>query len=364
MRRGFVVGMLVWASVARASDPLPANYRVPPVRPTAQDVSYTVLDEGYPFKWCPLRAPAGGAFLGYVAASQTCMDAMTETSLTLMVNLIRGLRAIPDNANTTDFCLSDSQGASAITALLNPVYEGNFGSYTGVWSEDWSGSDYSKPFYCARKARKFLLYHPVACANEPELAPFLPWLDLAIANGRCVDAPRTLTFPDTIDKRVRALGIIDYDHRQPLPTAYQAELVHGTHEAHVAVSDWRCGVGPAPPAGSVQAAHLALEESARTEAERHFFGLKAFRGDVDPRWSTREVCQWARLQDRDHERWMQAVLAGDWAASRKAENDHSADHLCMNLRDPRLLIRRTDCGAANVGKCPAETCFDILERQP
>lgn len=351
---------LLFASPAFAKDP---TFVAKPERPTGLDVSYRVLDEGYPFKWCASRTPAGGEFVGYKACTQTGMDAMTETSLVMLVNLVRSVRTIRGSQSTIDFMLSDSQGASAITALLNPVYEGNFGKYHGTWQEDWSGKDYSKPKYAAGKARKLLLGNATSCAKAPEIAKFLDFVNLQIVSGKCVDKPFEPLYPETkIDKSAKSAGIINYTTKQPLPTGSQLVLLHETHYEHERVSDWRCGEGSQPAPGVVTSAHLRLEASARTEAEMHFFTLKAFSGDVDPQWTPTEVCKWARLQDYDHERWMLAVMAGNWANSRKAENDHSADHLCMNLRDPRLKIRRTDCGAASVNDCPVETCFDVLAK--
>lgn len=354
--------VLLLATPVFASDSLPPSTRLPPLRPTAEDVSWEVRDAGYPFRFCPIRQPPGGAFYEYVPATQTCMDAMAERSLVEMIQLARNLRYVNGSQKVIDFCLSDSQGASAITAFLNPVYEGNFGEYRGDWAEDWSAKDYGKPAYCAKKARTFLLYRPVECATTPELQPSLAFLNLAVIDGQCVDVAEDPIYPATIDKRFKTLGTIDYDHRQPALTSEQLRLLHATHEAHRVSSEAKCG-GPAPT-GSVQAAHVALEASARTEAEHHFFVLKAFSGIMDPRWTPAEACKWARLQDADHMRWMAAVEAGNWAASRKAENDHQASHFCANLRDERLKIRRTDCGDSNVNHCAIETCFDVLKRLP
>lgn len=356
--------MVLYASTARAGDPLPPSTRLPPVRPTASDVSYAVRDAGYPFKWCPIRQPAGGAFVKYVPATQICMDAMAERSLVEMIVLARALRYVPDADKVIDFCLSDSQGASAITAFLNPVYEGNFGEYRGDWAEDWSAKDYGKPAYCAKKARSFLLYRPVACATTPELALSLPFLNLAVVNGKCVDVAEAPTYPSDIDKRYKSLGTIDYDHVQPPLTADQLALLHTTHRLHGEGSAAKCG-GP-PASGSTQQAHLALEGSARTEAEHHRLVLKCFvspgQPAADPRWSPTEVCKLAQLEDYDHARWMACVEQGDWACSRKAENDHQLDHLCLYLRHDGLKIRRTDCGNSNVNKCPIETCSEMLRR--
>ena len=350
----------------------PSGYVARPMRPSGLDVSFRVLDEGYPFRWCPLRPPGGGTFFGYVPCTQVGMDAMTETSLVYVVNLVRLVRAITNGwAAVADFMLSDSQGASAITAFLNPIYEGNFGEYKGDWAEDETGKDYRKPFYALRKARGFLLGNPTACAaafpatwpKAEDQARYLDVLNLTIANGRCVGTPWAPSYPSAkIPPHVQALGTIVYGVTQPPLTEHQRHLLHETHRVHQAVSDWRCGVGPEQPAGAVGAAHVAFEASARNEAELHRFGLKAFSGEEDGRYSRAELCKWARLQDAKHEAWMTAVEAGDWAASRKAETSHQVAHLCMNLRDDRLLVRMPDCGAANASACPIETCAQILGR--
>ena len=366
------LGFMLLFLATTAQTPVPPNFHLPPIRPTVDDVRFSVLDEGYPFKWCPLRIPAGGSFQAYVPATQTCMDAMTEASLQYMILATRYARQLPNHWNVTDFCLSDSQGIRAITTLLNPVYEGNFGNYTGQWTEDWSGSDYSKPKYCAKKIRSFFQYNPIACAQNattPLHQDLLRWLSLKIENGKCVN---NLTPPDanppqpyplwpttSIDKRYKTLGTIDYDVKQPPLTDEQLRLLHETHRCHAEASAARCG-GP-PATCSTSQAHLTFEASARNETEHHFFVLKRFFNDPDPRWTLQEQCRIAKLEDVDHMRWMNAVAVGSWAGARKAENDHQNSHHCMLLRDSRLQVRRTDC-ALNVNKCPVETCEQVLAR--
>lgn len=353
MRRLCMLLLVVMPTTVWALDPVPPNYRMPTLRPTAEDVRYEVLDTGAPFRWCPVRGT-------FIPATHTCMDLMTETSLLYMTGSVKLLREIGGHTNTTDFCLSDSQGASAIWGLLNPGYEGNFWSYRGTWAEDEDGSDYSKPFYCARKARKFCLYNPVACATAARLhdyAKFLPWLGLRVDGTKVVDNFREPVFPTSkLDKRYAMLGTIDYDHPQPPLTQQQLVLLHATHEAHKAVVAWRCGRGPKPEDGIVLRAHLALEDAARNEAELSFFEI-VFWGDVDPRWSPAEVCAIAELEDYDHGQWMAGVAAGSWAQTRKAKNNHNGDHACMNLRDPRLKIARTDCPG---GRCTMMTCAQLI----
>jgi hypothetical protein len=351
--------------------PPSTSFRLPPLRPTTTDVRWEVLDFGYPLKWCPIREPAGGAFRGYVAATQTCMDALSEMSLNQMVKAIRVLRQVNNHWNATDFCLSDSQGASAITAFLNPIYEGNFGEYRGDWGEDWSGKDYGKPHYCQKKARAFLLANPVACAATTNAAETFDWLGIQVVNGKCVPLLRSTTFPETaIDKRFKAMGTINYDVRSPPLTGRELFLLHETHRCHAESSAAKCpnppplvdsNGTPRPPC-SAGAAHIEFEASAPNESEHHRRVLKRFFNDPDPRHSAADICLIARLEDYDHDRWMRAVVAGDWAASRKAETDHQNSHFCMLLRDDRLLIRRTDCGDANVNRCPVETCAQVLAR--
>lgn len=370
-----IAGFMLWPALACAQLlPISPDFRLPPLRPTVDDVRFSVLDEGYPFKWCPLRIPAGGTFQAYVPATQTCMDAMTEASLQYMLLATRLARRLPNHWNTTDFCLSESQGIVAITSLLNPVYEGNFGNYTGQWSEDWSGSDYSKPKYCAKKIRSFFQYNPGACATAataPLDQDLLKWLSLKIVNGKCVNNPTppdanpgpTITWPlwpeTSIDKRYKTLGTINYDVKQPDLTPEQLTLLHKTHQCHYEKTVELCG-GPVASC-SAGAAHLAFEASARNEQEHHFFVMKRFFNDPDPLLTPSERCRIAKLEDFDHMRWMNAVATGSWANARKAENDHQNSHHCMLLKDPRLKVRRTDCGL-NVNKCPIETCEQVLAR--
>lgn len=369
MRWLFLILILLFPQTSLASDPpIPTNFRLPVIRPTADDVNYAVLDEGYPFKWCAIREPTGGVFMGYAPATQTCMDAMTETDLNYMILLVRVLRYIPNNSNVTDFCLSESQGASAITSLLNPVYEGIFGSYTDTWSEDWSGKDYSKPHYCQKKARSFIKYNPLAAAMAPEIDLVLPWLNLRFdpSSKKMIDT--NLNAPEvydlTPDKWYRNIGIIDYRTKFSPLSASQLFLLHETHKCHAQGSLAKCG-GPTPECSAGQA-HIAFEQSALNEIQHHRFVLKRFAlssfASADPRWSPSEVCTLAKLEDYDHMRWMTGVENGFWAVSRKAENDHQNDHLCLYLRDERLKIRRTDCGDANTNKCPVETCSQLIAR--
>jgi len=125
------------------------------------------------------------------------------------------------------------------------------------------------------------------------------------------------------------------------------------------VSNFRCGVGKAPPAGIVAATHASLEATASDEREHHFLSMKAFSGVVDSGWSADEVCQWARLQDRFHHEWMEFVAAGDWGHSRQAETDHQLAHICMGLRDPGLLVRFS-CEPDRISSCPVQTCEEAL----
>lgn len=346
---------------ARPTVPV-TGFRLPPLRPTTTDVRYEVNDAGYPRRWCPLRDPAGGTFLCYVPATQTCMDAISEMNLNQMVKAVRVLRQLPQSDNATDFCLSDSQGVSAITAFLNPVYEGNFGEYRGDWAEDEDkcGKDYCKPHYCQKKARAFLLSNDVACAELTNAVETLDWLGLQVVGGRCVERVRPTTFPTTkADPQYASMGTINYDVRQPALTPEQLHLLHETHRCHAEASAAKCG-GP-PATCSAGQAHLDFEASARNETEHHFFVMKRFFNDPDPRLTPAEQCIRARLEDYDHMRWMILVEQGDWK-SRKAENDHQFDHLCMLLKDDRMLGRRTDCGDPNVNHCPIETCAQIMAR--
>lgn len=350
-----IAALALATNVAASTSPIPANFTLPPLRPTVVDTAFNVLSAGYPYKWYPLNGT-------YVPSTQTAMDALTESALVNNVNMVRMVRSIPNNASTTDFMLSDSQGISAMI-YLNVVYEGNFGNYRGTWTEDWTGSDYQKNHYLQRKVRKFLLANPVAAANAVEVDRWLPFLNLAKVNGKVVDAyagdppfPESMT---SVQKLYKNIGIIDYDHKQPPLTPEQIALLQHTHELHHQQTDYRCGVGT-NPTESVDAAHQAFEASARNETEHHFFVMKRFSGDVDPRWSTAQVCAIARNTDTAHHKWMDALIAGSWAASRKAENDHQQWHFVLNLQDPRLLLR-FDCGSKDLSDCHVGPWQDFLK---
>jgi hypothetical protein len=153
------------------------------------------------------------------------------------------------------------------------------------------------------------------------------------------------------------VGMIDSRVTLPLLTAAQLELLHATHLAHRAVSDWKCGTGSAPVGDPVHAAHLAFEASAIDAQQSHFFRMKDFDG-LNDGYSAADMCRWARLQDARHERWMRAVEARDWFAARVlADTPHHLAHLCANLRDPNLLVQFAVEGVApgswTIQNCPA-----------
>lgn len=328
----------------------------PPVRPTYRDVSLKVsaAAPSYPYKW----------FRGHTA-TQVERDAMQETLAAVAVpEAIRYARTMSSCAGAMRTALSN---LSKITSKLGPEYEGNTLFNGGRWFIPTSGRHYHDEEYALRAIRRCSLGGGAkACAQNPLMTPdLLDLLDLRVDDGRCVAGAtfELLTPTETYDPKRGGLGAIQTSQAVPVPKSRQMGLLHDTMAAHQAVSDFRCGVGPAPAPGSVTAAHVAFEATATTEKQHHFFRMKAFAGYTDPGWSPADVCRWARLQDRAHERWMQAVMGGDWEHSREAENDHQLAHVCMNLRDPRLLVRFS-CAPGRISSCPVRTCDEVLAGLP
>jgi hypothetical protein len=115
-------------------------------------------------------------------------------------------------------------------------------------------------------------------------AALLDLRDLLDLNEAC-DGPAAFRFgelPSTFDRPRENHAIVDTRRLVAVPGPAQQTLLHQTHAAHAAVSDWRCGLGPQPPNGIVPTAHLAYEQSADSETQAHFFALKPFSGYVDP----------------------------------------------------------------------------------
>jgi hypothetical protein len=355
---------LLWAASTNAAgtDRSPT----PPVRPSYRDVSIKIRAD-YPYKWWRGRT-----------ATQVGRDAMEETLVARAVpEAIRYARTIPACREATGKAIGLLNN---VTAKLGNLYEQadlKLGDGTtpfpgGSWSIPAYGRHYRFEQYALKAIRDCSASGSgrAACAVSPLLtASLLDLLDLRVEAGQCI---RGASFVATCDyedangvpcappleayNSYRAgVGVVQSKARMPTP---DAALLHATHAAHLAVSDWRCMVGPPPTAGIVQAAHVALEASAETEDQHHFLRLKDFEGFVDG-WMAAEACRWARLQDRFHERWMVAVGRGEWGAARRADDDHQLAHVCMGLRDDRLLVRFS-CAPDDIRDCPVLTCRQAL----
>ena len=188
-------------------------------------------------------------------------------------------------------------------------------------------------------------------------------LNLRIENGQCVKGA-AFTIPPKLEDENKARandGLMTKKAVLSPLSSTQMELLHATHMAHVAVSNWRCGAS-APAAGIVTRAHQAFEATAKNETEHHFFRMKDFAGAVDAGWSAAEVCALGRFQDDAHERWMKAVEALDLIHARAADNDHQMGHICMGVKDERVTtIRLSTCGMDKFEFCPPlNSCQELL----
>jgi len=255
---------------------------------------------------------------------------------------------------------------SKITSKLGPVYEGNAILPGGSWVVSLSGRHYHFEQYALRGFRKCSLGAADACGHSRLMTAALQdLLDLRVEDKRCVAGaafdPPAPTQP--YDPQRASAGAVQNVGSIPVPNGHQLGLLQATMDAHSAVGEWRCGTRAAPPAGIVQKTHMTLEASATSEKQQHFFSMKAFSGEVDRGWSVGEVCRWAHLQDVFHHAWMEAVADGDWGHSRQAETDHQIAHICMGLRDERLLVRFS-CGPSPISTCPVQTCEQALAGLP
>jgi hypothetical protein len=345
------------AAITSCAAGLPICAPTAPTRPTYQEVS--------------VRTPAGSFYQWYRGrvATQTQRDAMEETLTG--VALPEAIRYARTMSSCTSAVSSAVSELTKITMRLGPVYEQELGlEANDNWSIPVFGRHYQIEQKQLLKIRACSLGSAaVACAANPLMTQtgtvpnaLADLLDIRIENGLCVaGALFASTAPvEAFDSARAMIGIVQ--SKTPM-TPPDAALLHATHAAHHANSDFECGVGPAPTA-SVKAAHMALEATAATEEQHHFFRMKDFSGVADPRWTAPQVCQWARLQDAAHERWMDAVMQGDWAHARQADDDHQLAHICMNLDNPALEVRFSCGPSLHVSDCPVLTCQQVLATLP
>ena len=317
---------------------------VDPVRPTFGEVS-PVIGGTAAYLW----------FRGHTA-NQIERDAMEETRLGLVIPAaITYARTMPPCTGAVTASLGY---ISRTTNTLAPVYEHKNSTYF----IRVGGNHYNFEYYSLVGVRNCSLAAPTKCAANPLMTSDMQAvLNIHIANGKCVAGSEYPILPpeEPSDSVKASQPILQLRVRQPGLTSEQKQLLHATHAAHKAVSDWRCGVGPEPAAGIVQDAHLAFEASARNDTEAHFFRMKDFSGAVDPDWTPDQVCTIARLQDAAHERWMDAILAGNWDLARASDTDHQNAHLCMNIGTSSRLTVRFTCDSS-IENCPITTCAEAV----
>jgi hypothetical protein len=329
----------------------------PPVRPTYQDVT--------------IRTPPGSFYQWFRGriATQTLRDAMEETLTG--VALPEAIRYARTMTSCAAIAKSTVGELTKITMRLGPVYEQQQSlEANGVWSIPVFGRHYQIEQHQLAKIRACSLGSAAtACAANPLMTrtgtvpnALADLLDIRIDNGRCVEGALFSLSPpvEPFDANRANVGIVQ--SKTPM-TPPATSVLHATHTAHQQTSNFQCGTGPAPTA-SVRDAHMALEATAITEDQHHFFRLKDFSGIPDPDWSPQQVCQWARLQDAAHERWMNAVSQGDWAHARQADDDHQLAHICMNLKHPDLKVRFSCGPSLHVEDCPVLTCQQVLATLP
>lgn len=292
------------------------------VRPTYRDVSLKVIEgQENPYRWYHGKN-----------ATQIEKDALEETLLAVALpEAIRYARTVSSCQQYTKKC----QGhIDSVTAKLGPIYE-DHSLKQGSWEIPEYGRHYSVERYCLLGVRDCSVSNQGSslCANSSLMTQNLQeLLDIRIENGKCVKGNnnfQVIAPTETYDSTKQRSFVVQSKNKMPSLTTEQMEALHQTHEAHKAVSDYRCGVGP-NPGNVVDPAHQKLESLARNGLEQHFFMMKRFAGTVDG-WSKSDECKIARAQDRAHERWMNSVMAGDWRASRAAENDHQQSHIVMVL---------------------------------
>jgi hypothetical protein len=138
-------------------------------------------------------------------------------------------------------------------------------------------------------------------------------LDITDTGTNCVAGNTNWTLPplpSSVDAIRKADGLLTRLPRNPpIPaiTPAQITLLHDTHTAHAAVTQYRCNGGTPPPPGAVKAAHATFEASAVSEDQHSLFRMPFFTDVVDPAYTPTELCQRSLAQDNRHMAWMQAV---------------------------------------------------------
>ena len=326
-----------------------------PIRPTGRDLSLKWKSGTYAYRWFPLAGTPH-------TASQAEKDAMEWTLFARTLEVVRA---------ASDLCPVETRYAytqlNVVTTRVGvgSQYEGALQKPGGgVWEVGANGRHYAVERSILRRFRRCLtgLRQRKACAERFGVAAMVELRDLLDLNEAC-DGPAEFAFgqvPRTVDGAREDDAPVDTRRLLPPRTTTQLERLHQTHMAHEAVSSWRCGQAPEPAPGLVRDAHFAYEQTAQTETERHFFALKPFSGHQDPRWTPEELCLWARIQDVFHRQWMDAQMAGDWAAARRNDTDHLFAHLCMNDATPKLRVLFSCGNRQRIDACGKLRCRDAL----
>jgi len=327
-----------------------------PVRPSGRDLSLKWRNGTYAYRWFPLSGTPQ-------TASQAERDAMEWTLFARTLEVMRAAK---------DLCPVETRYAytqlNIVTTRVGvgSQYEGALQKPGGkIWQVGANGRHYSVERFVLKRFRSCLTRESVRdeCATRfAATAAMTDLRDLLDLNPTC-DGPATFEFgpiPSQTEGARERRAPVDTRRLVAVPSEAQMTLLHRAHEAHGAVSSWRCGSAPRPTDGIVPAAHLAYEESAANETQAHFFAMKPFSGYVDPHWTPDEVCGWARLQDTFHARWMAAQEIGDWAGARQADTDHLFAHLCMNDASPRLRVLFSCGNAQRIDGCGKLRCADAL----
>lgn len=343
--------LLFFVSISAFAD---INSTVPPVRPTYQDVSLKVIQATFnqePYKW----------YRGHTA-TQAERDGMEETLSSIAISeAVQLAKSIPACIQAAKSAVSRWNG---VTSKLGIGYEDAALKANDIWTIPVFGRHYSFERYGLLDIQTCMLGSgKKLCASSPLLTKNLQdLLNIHVENGACVKGSDVQVYmPSEPFDVKRSMVDAVVTKKQASLTTEQMTLLHKTHEAHKAVSDWRCGVGVLPEPGAVDREHQAFEASATNITQQHFFAMKRFSGTVDSQWSKDQECKWARLQDKAHEDWMIAVMLGDWRQSRRSENVHQMMHQCMNLRDANYKVL-LPCGQDNIFNCPKITCDQVLEK--
>jgi hypothetical protein len=264
-----------------------------------------------------------------------------------------------------------------VTERLGPVYEGQLsllpagpagtvGSRPGgSWGINVFGRHYHMEHDAMERVRTTSIGScAAACGQSAAMTPDLQdLLNIHKEGGKCVAGASFTPIPPpaTYDTNRGSVGfaIAQSRNRMPVLTAEQLTALQAVQPIHKQFVDGLCG--SAPPLADPEVLHerhMDLDMTAQSESMHHFFLMKDHEFVADPLWDKEDACRFAILADRAHDRWIQAIIDGDWGVARESDNDHQAAHLCMGIDDANLQVRFS-CGAPS-GSCPLRSCADLL----